>query len=111
MLTTSPSPFGSDTRTRTLLALQLLGESYPRELARILDVRLAGVQAALVTLERDGLIASRLMGRTRIVKLNHRFFASPELKRFLARLAEPETKLHQRIESLRRRPRRPGKPL
>src|SRR4030067_1068849 len=32
----SSSPFGGRTRTRALLALRLLGESYPRELARLL---------------------------------------------------------------------------
>ena len=31
------SPFGGQTRTRLLLALRLLEESYPRELARLLE--------------------------------------------------------------------------
>jgi hypothetical protein len=41
------SPFGGQARTRVLLALRLLDESYPRELARLLDVPLNGVQMAL----------------------------------------------------------------
>jgi hypothetical protein len=34
MVISSSSPFGGGTRTRVLLALSLLGESYPRELSR-----------------------------------------------------------------------------
>ncbi len=34
------SPFGGETRTRVLVALRLLDESYPRELARLLGVSL-----------------------------------------------------------------------
>ena len=111
MFASSSSPFGSETRTRVLLALQLVHESFPRELARILDVRLGTVQAAIRSLERDGLIASRVMGRTRLIRLDPRFFATKELRSLLRRLAEPEQDLQHRIESMRRRPRRTGKPL
>jgi hypothetical protein len=37
MIRLTSSPFGGQTRTRVLLALRLLGESYPRELARRAD--------------------------------------------------------------------------
>jgi len=53
-------PFGSPTRTHALLALQLLTESYARELARLLVLNLSGVQKALQSLERDGLVAASL---------------------------------------------------
>ena len=48
-----------------LLALQLLTESYARELARLLEISLSSVQKALQSLERDGLVAGRAAGRTR----------------------------------------------
>lgn len=105
------SPFGSYARTRVLLALQLLGESYARELARLLDLGLSGVQKALQSLERDGLIAGRTAGRTQLYRLNPRAFARPELERYLERLLESETGLRTRAMRLRRRPRRAGKPL
>lgn len=110
MVTTS-SPFGGQARTQTLLALRLLDESYPRELARVLDMRLSGVQMALRGLERDGLVAGRLMGRTRLFRLNPGYFARRELEGYLLRLTEPESVLRKRVALLRRRPRRTGKPL
>ena len=111
MLVGRSAPFGSGSRTGALIALGLLEESYPRELARILEQTLFGIQGALSGLERDGLVASRLVGRTRLYRLNPRYFALRELQAFLARLAEPEEKLRTRIAGLRRRPRRAGKRL
>lgn len=105
------SPFGGQARTRVLLALRLLEESYPRELSRVLDHPLNGVQGALRGLERDGLVAGRLVGRTRVVRLNPRYFAREELQRYLLRLTEADDELRTRIGQLRRRPRRAGKPL
>ena len=94
-----------------LLALRLLDESYARELSRVLEMPLSNVQKALRTLEIDGLVAARAVGRTRVLRLNPRYFAREALQNFLLRLAAPETRLHASIESLRRRPRRTGKPL
>ena len=105
------SPFGSYARTRVLLALQLLGESYARELARLLDLNLSGVQKALQSFERDGLVAGRSAGRTRLYRLNPRAFAREELERYLERLLDSEAELRTRAAGLRRRPRRTGKPL
>jgi DNA-binding transcriptional ArsR family regulator len=93
-----------------LLALGLVEESLPRELVHILAVSLNGVQQALRGLEKDGLVAGRLAGRTRLYRLNPRYFARKELNDYLRRLAEPEAELMRRIEGLRKRPRRAGKP-
>ena len=111
MVKTTSSPFGGQGRTRVLLALRLLGESYARELARLLEMPLSGVQRALRGLELDGLVAARSLGRTRIFQLNPRYFAAAALSEFLRRLAEPEADLRDRVAALRRRPRRTGKPL
>ena len=105
------SPFGTAARTSVLLALSLLSESYPRELARLLDLPLSGVQRALRSLESDGLIAARSAGRTRLFRLDPRYFARAELLALLSRLSEAEDGLKGRVEALRRRPRRSGKPL
>ncbi|HKW01905.1 MAG TPA: winged helix-turn-helix domain-containing protein [Vicinamibacterales bacterium] len=105
------TPFGGGARTEVLVALQLLDESYSRELARLLRRSLNGVQMALRGLEREGLIAARPAGRTRVYRLNPRYFARTELAQYLKRLAEPERDLQTRITALRRRPRRSGKPL
>ncbi len=107
----SASPFGSRSRTRVLLGLQLLSESYPRELARLLEVSLSSVQQGIRSLERDGLISGRAVGRTRLYRLNPRTYARRELERYLERLLEVEPTLSRRAVRLRRRPRRTGKPL
>jgi DNA-binding transcriptional ArsR family regulator len=108
---TGSSPFGGTTRTRVLLALRLLAESYPRELARVLDMPFSSVQKALASLEKDGLVAGRALGRTRVFTLDPRYFAHDDLQRFLLRLTGPEFELKARVSSLRRRPRRTAKPL
>jgi DNA-binding transcriptional ArsR family regulator len=105
------SPFGGQTRTRALLALRLLGDTYPRELSRLLEMPLSGVQKALRSLELDGLVAGRSVGRTRVYQLNPRYFAADALAHYLWRLTEPESGLRERSAGLRRRPRRTGKPL
>lgn len=94
-----------------LLALRLISESYPSELARLLESSLFNVQKAILGLEKDGLVATRSMGRTRVVRLDPRYFARDELQRYLTRLCGPEEELRRRVESMRRRPRRTGKPL
>jgi predicted ArsR family transcriptional regulator len=111
MLVGWSSPFGGKTRTRVLLVLRLLEDSYLRELARILDVPLWGVQQAIRSLELDGLVAGRSMGRTRVFRIDPRYFAYDDLQRYLLRLTEPEEELRDRVAGLRRRPRRTGKRL
>lgn len=104
-------PFGSSTRTRLLIAIELLGQSYARELTRLLDSSLSVVQKGLASLERDGLIVGRLLGRTRLFEFNPRYFATKELRAYLDRLAAADSDLKARITKLRRRPRRTGKRL
>jgi len=108
-VTTTSSPFGSPARTRALLALQLLTESYARELSRLLALNLSGVQKALQSLERDSLVAARAAGRTRLYRLNPRAPARREMERYLDKLLESEPELRVRAALLRRRPRRTGK--
>lgn len=111
MVNNASSPFGSWTRTRVLLVLCLIGESYARELSRLLGASLSGVQKAIQSLEVDGLVAGRAVGRTRVFQLEPRYFARDALKQFLRRLCETEVGLQRDVAALRRRPRRTGKPL
>lgn len=105
------SPFGSRTRTQCLLALYALSESYPREMARVLGLSLSGVQKALRSLEQDGLVAGRAVGRLRLYRLNPRAYGRTELERYLERLLDAEPDLRRSVAALRRRPRRTGKTL
>jgi DNA-binding transcriptional ArsR family regulator len=108
---TNSSPFGGTTRTRVLVALRLLGSSFPRELSRLLPAPVSAVSRALYGLERDALVAGRLAGRTRVFTLNPAYFAKRELEAYLSRLADADLELMAHVESMRRRPRRSGKPL
>ena len=105
------SPFGSATRTRALLALELLTESHARELSRLLACPLSSVQKALQSLERDGLVIVRDVGRTRVYRIDPRADAARELRAYLRRLAESDPDLSAGVSSMRRRPRKTGKPL
>lgn len=107
---TTSSPFGSRTRTRVLLALDLRGESYAREIARLLGVSLSVVQKAIRSLELDGLIAGRSVGRTRVYSLNPGYFAAAEVRRLTRRLAGVDDELRRATSELRTRPRRSAKP-
>ena len=111
MVTIDSSPFGSPSRTRVLKFLRLLGDSFPRELSRLTGTRLSAIQKALASLERDGMVAGRSVGRTRMYSLDPRFFASRELDRLLARLTSADPEMMRAVEGLRRRPRRAGKPV
>lgn len=110
MLDRDPQLFGSRTRTSVLLAVRLLGETYPSELATLLGLRLYSVQAVLKSLESEGVIVSRLLGRTRRVALNPRYFAFKELDALLWKVGQQDVALQDALAGKRRRPRRAGKP-
>jgi DNA-binding transcriptional ArsR family regulator len=106
-----PAIFGSRRRSEILLLLGFLQSSYPSELARLLRVRPFSVQGILNSLEKEGVVTSRLVGRTRVFQLDPRRGYAKELRALLDKLGEGETQLRARAASLRRRPRRPGKKL
>lgn len=103
--------FGSPARTRVLLVIALLEQSYPREVARIAKVPLLSAQRIINDLERQGVLASRVMGTQREVRLNPSYFAASELRTLLLRLGLAEREITRQVESIRRRPRRAGKEL
>src|SRR4051812_28965754 len=111
LVTMISSPFGSRTRTQTLVALALMESSYPRELARLLGSAVNGVQSALRSLERDGLVVARSVGRTRAFQLNPRYFAAGAVRALLDKLASADPELREQVAAVRRRPRRTAKPL
>lgn len=106
------SPFGSLSRTRILLALSGLEFSYPRDLARRLNSPIFAVRKALAGLERDGLVTSRLVGRTRVYVLDPSYVAFKELAAYLARLARAASDAaSEERAGIQSRPQLPGSPL
>ena len=103
---------GSASRERVLLFLFARGEGYPREIARFFNTDLAPLQRQLIKLEINGVLSSRLAGRTRLYSLNPRYAFKPEMEGLLAKALDfypPEER--ERLLLNRRRPRRSGKPL
>ncbi|MEO6912555.1 MAG: hypothetical protein ABI182_00865 [Candidatus Baltobacteraceae bacterium] len=94
-----------------MLTIALLEQSYPREIARIAKAPLLSVQRIVNDIEKQGVLATRLVGTQREVRLNPSFFAYNELRALLLRLSASDRPLFTEIESLRRRPRRAGKKL
>jgi hypothetical protein len=111
LLMRESSLFGTRTRTRLLVLLRMIGESYPRELSRLLGVGLFTIQKAIDALELDGVIATRLIGGLRRVSLNRRYYVAKQLGELLQALGDGRPDLQEIAKSLRRRPRRRGKPL
>ena len=68
------------------------------------------MRQAIASLEHDGLVAGRLIGKTRLVRIDPGYFAREELESYLARLSEAEPDLRAAVHRLRRRPRATGKP-
>jgi hypothetical protein len=105
----TPELFGSRNRTAVLVAIRLLEETYPSELAALLGVRLFTVQQILRSLELDAVVVSRTFGRTRRVTLNPRYVAHRPLAELLWLIGRDDVGLQKLLATKRRRPRRAGK--
>lgn len=103
--------FGSRTRTRLLIYLALAEESYVAEMAGALGDSKLTIQRILRALEDLGVVASRLRGRVRLVSLDKTWYAAAELRALLLRMSAADRDVSAAAASVRRRPRRPGKPL
>ncbi len=102
--------FGNRNRTAILIAIPLLQETYASELAAMLQLRIYTVQSAIASFEREGVVAGRLLGRTRRIALDPRYVAAKELSALLWKLGQQDLPLQAALGSRRRRPRRSGKP-
>ena len=103
--------FGNTTRTGILLILALIEDSYPKQMAEVLETPASNIFKALDSLEREGLVVTRLVGRTRQITLNPRYFARDELRAYLDKLALSDAALIEAVTEIRKRPRRTGKTL
>jgi len=103
--------FGTATRTNTLLAIHLLGESHASEIASLIGKSLSRIQATIDSLERAGVVVGVEEGKTRRVRLNPRYPALDELTQLLDKLGLLDQALQSQLAQKRRRPRRFGRPL
>jgi predicted transcriptional regulator len=103
--------FGSRTRTRLLLFIAVAEESYAAEIVTALGATKLTIQRMLQDLEQTGVLASRLRGRVRLVSLDKTWYAAAELRSLLERMARTDPEILAAAGAIRRRPRRPGKPI
>ena len=107
--TTAQKLFGSQRRTEVLILIALLEETFPTEIAKLLDARLYSVQKIVDGLEEDGIVASQFDGRTRIVTLDPSFAAAEQLKTLLVRLIDVNPKIRRIVARRRSRHGRRGR--
>lgn len=104
--------FGSLNAERVLIFIHARGEGYARDIARMFDTNLYGIQKQLDKLESGGALASRLVGRTRVYVFNPRYPFLKELQALLSKaLSFYPAEEQEKLLLNRRRPRRTGKPL
>jgi hypothetical protein len=99
-------------KERILLTLLVRKEAYARDIAVIFRSNLFPIQNQLKKLERGGVLASQLKGRTRLYSFNPRYPFLKELRNLLARALDfiPKSE-KEKYYTPRLRPRRTGKPL
>ena len=106
--------FGNSMIEKILFYLLKNKSTYPSELKRVFETHVSIIQKALERLEKNGIVVSNLIGKTRVYEFNPRY---PFLKELIALFEKgysflPESikrKYYEKI--IRKRPRRKGKPL
>lgn len=103
---------GSEGAERVLLFLAARNSGYPREIANTWSMDVSTVQNQLLRMERDGLLVSRTVGRTRLFEFNPRYAFKNEVKALLNKaLAQLPPGVQEQLILHRKRPRRTGKTL
>ncbi len=75
--------FGNETAEKVLLSIVNYGSVYPRGIAVNFGLAISQVQRQLERLEREAILSSRLIGRTRVYELNPRYLFRKELEALL----------------------------
>jgi hypothetical protein len=104
--------FGNETAEKVLLYLQNYAQGYARKMATTFELPVSQIQRQLERFEREGILVSQLIGKTRLYQFNPRYFFRTELSQLLEKSLRnlPEIK-REKYFTDRTRPRRKGKPL
>src|SRR4051812_23175275 len=104
--------FGTDTAEKVLLYMRNYGSGYPRGISTTFELPVSQIQRQLERFEREGIIVSRMVGRTREYRWNPRYLFRDELDALLGKaLSNLPEEYHRKYFRSRMRPRRKGKPL
>ena len=101
---------GNRSAAWVLLFLEAYGEGHASRIAKTYEVPVMGVQRQLQRLEANGVLISRMVGRTRLFVFNGRSPTVKNLREFLRQELDllPESDV-RRYYCQRQRPRRTGK--
>ena len=103
---------GSEGAERVLLFLVARGEGYALDIAKTFQMNVSNVQKHLERMERDGLLVSNMVGRTRVFAFNESYAFKVEVIALLTKALDLAPKeIRETLILNRRRPRRKGKPL
>jgi len=103
---------GNESAEKVLLYLENYQSGYPRGIATTFELPVSQTQRQLEKLEREGVLVSRLIGRTREYQWNPRYLFLNELRALLKKaLANLPDDFKTKYFRSRSRPRRKGKPL
>ncbi|MCY4643167.1 MAG: winged helix-turn-helix domain-containing protein [Bacteriovoracales bacterium] len=104
---------GSKTAQKIFLHLYHHGESYPSAVAKDMKISLGAVQKQFERFESAGIIISTLQGRTRLYRFNMKNGAVVTHFKAMVKIVYTSISLKEKrkIFSVRRRPRRTGKPI
>jgi predicted transcriptional regulator len=104
--------FGSEGAERVLMFLAVRKQGYAKEISDFWDMRVSTCQSQLARMEREGLLASENVGRTKLYSFDRRYAFSEDIQKLLLKaLGFFPSDLREDLQLNRRRPRRTGKPL
>lgn len=108
------SLFGNSVIEKILFFLIKNDTAYPSQISRRFELPIYSFQKAFDHLEKGRIVVSQQVGRTRIYRFNPQYPMLHELRSFLTSTYEflpDEVKQKHYEPSVRKRPRRRGKPL
>ena len=104
--------FGNVTAAKVLLYLENYDSGYPNGIATVFDVPVSQVQRQLEKMELEGILSSKLIGKTRSYSWNPRCFYIEDLRSILKKaLAALPDSQNEKYFRQRQRPRRASKAL
>jgi predicted transcriptional regulator len=104
--------FGNETAEKILFYMENYEASYARKISKTFEISVSQVQRQLERFEREGILISRLIGKTRQYEFNPRYLFKNELRALLNKaLKSLPQDVIERYFTERTRPRRKGKPL
>ncbi|MBP7843922.1 MAG: ArsR family transcriptional regulator [Proteobacteria bacterium] len=104
--------FGNESAPKVLLYLENYSSGYPLGIAQTFKVPVSQIQRQLERFELEGVLSSRLIGKTRVYTWNPRCIYLKDLRSLLKKAIAvlPEHEIEKYFRQ-RQRPRRSGKPL